>query len=331
MAVSQPYLKPGMKASYAGVVESQVTQQNTVRLQHQGTSERDHGEACHSQTQAHERPSLAISAFDHDLDLHLNSVDIVYKGYGQEIDIPVEGYSDLELSFESSEDHKDREKLEGDSFPEATGTASVEASFSSMAESLIDDGDNAGSFTPNVKGRLKERLGFWKEIGAGNWVIKILSQGYAIPFTSEPEPAIFRNNRSALDNADFVTEEILDLLDSGRERGVDFSEVHTINPLSVADKGEKLRLILDLRYINKFLQVLKFKCEDILLIKDLFNTGDFSFKSDIRSGYHHIDIHPRYQKYLAFSWIIEGAFEILSLRSLSFFAFSLSNMFSQES
>ena len=140
-----------------------------------------------------------------------------------------------------------------------------------MAENVIDDWFNADSFTPKVKGRLKERLDFWKEIGASNWVIKILSQGYALPFTSEPEPSIFRNNFSALHNADFVTKEILDLLDSGRVREVNLSEVHTLNPLSVADNGEKLRLILDLRYINKFLQVPNFKCEDIRLIKDLFN------------------------------------------------------------
>ena len=162
-----------------------------------------------------------------------------------------------------------------------------------MAENVIDDGDNAGNFTPNVKGRLKERLDFWKKIGAGNWVIKILSQGYALPFTSEPQPAIFRNNLSALDNTDFVTKEILDLLHSGRVRDVDFSEVHTLNSLSEADNGEKLRLILDLRYINKFLQVPKLKCENIRLVKNLFNIGDFFFKFDIRSGYHHVDIHPQ--------------------------------------
>ena len=76
----------------------------------------DHGEACHCQTQAHERPGLDISVFDNDFDWHLDSVDFVYKGDSQEIDIPVEGYSNVELSFESSEEHKDREKLEGDSF-----------------------------------------------------------------------------------------------------------------------------------------------------------------------------------------------------------------------
>ena len=85
-----------------------------------------------------------------------------------------------------------------------------------MAENVIDEGDNVDSFTPNVKGRLKEILGFWKEIGASNWAIKILNQGYALPFTSEPEPIIFRNNCSPLDNVDFVTKEILDLLDSER-------------------------------------------------------------------------------------------------------------------
>ena len=60
------------------------------------------------------RPGLDISAFDYDLDLRLDSVDFVYKGYGQEIDVPVEGYTDSELSFESSEDHEARDKLEGD-------------------------------------------------------------------------------------------------------------------------------------------------------------------------------------------------------------------------
>ena len=43
-----------------------------------------------------------------------------------------------------------------------------------------------------------------------------------------------------------------------------------INPLTVADNGNKLRLILDCRYINRHLQIPKFKCEDIRTIRDLF-------------------------------------------------------------
>ena len=106
--------------------------------------------------------------------------------------------------------------------------------------------DPSGDSLPNVKGRLQERLAFWNEIGAGNWVTRILREAYALPFTKEPEPASFNNNRSSQNNREFVTKEILGLFSSGRIREVDISEVHTANPLIVADNGEKLGLILDL-------------------------------------------------------------------------------------
>ena len=38
--------------------------------------------------------------------------------------------------------------------------------------------------------------------------------------------------------------------------------MHAINHLLVANNGKKLRLILDLKYINKHLWVQKFKYED---------------------------------------------------------------------
>ena len=45
------------------------------------------------------------------------------------------------------------------------------------------------------------------------------------------------------------------------------SEAHIISPLSVADNGDKLRLILDLCYLNSFISVPKFKYDDIRTIK----------------------------------------------------------------
>ena len=40
--------------------------------------------------------------------------------------------------------------------------------------------------------------------------------------------------------------------------------------------------------------------------RDLFEKGDFFFKVDLKSGYHHLDILESHKKYLAFSWIIDG-------------------------
>ena len=76
--------------------------------------------------------------------------------------------------------------------------------------------------------------------------------------------------------------------------------------MSVADNSEKLRLILDLRYLNAFLSVPKFKYEDVCTIRDLSNKGDFFLKFDIKHGCHHMNIDKAYHKYLSFSWPEDG-------------------------
>ena len=87
---------------------------------------------------------------------------------------------------------------------------------------------------------------------------------------------------------------------------VERDEAHIVSPLSVAENSEKLRLILDLRYLNSFLSVPKFKYEDVRTIRDLFDKGDFFFKFDIKHGYHHVNIDKAYHKYLSFWWSENG-------------------------
>ena len=41
-------------------------------------------------------------------------------------------------------------------------------------------------------------------------------------------------------------------------------------------------------------------------MEHLVQKDDFLFKFDIKSGYHHVDIHPSDQKYLGFSWTSNG-------------------------
>ena len=44
----------------------------------------------------------------------------------------------------------------------------------------------------------------------------------------------------------------------------------------------------------------------------------FMYKSDIKQGYHHIDIKPKNQKYLGFAWEINGKVPYFVLNVLSF-------------
>ena len=143
-------------------------------------------------------------------------------------------------------------------------------------------------------------------MGASPWILKILRERYSLSFVQQPPQAFIRNNKSALDSSDFVTNEIHSLLEQRCIREFKRFEAHVINPLSVAHNGSKPGLILDLSYLNQFISVPKFKYEDIRCVRDLFEKGDYFFKFAIRSGYHHINILEAHQKYLAFAWDFEG-------------------------
>ena len=67
----------------------------------------------------------------------------------------------------------------------------------------------------NIKDRLASHLPFWKPVGVGNFILQVIEKGYALPFISEPKPSVFSNNRSARDNKEFVTSDILKLLELG--------------------------------------------------------------------------------------------------------------------
>lgn len=106
----------------------------------------------------------------------------------------------------------------------------------------------------NVKGNLRRNQGFWERIGTSKFILNVIEGGYMLPFLSLPEPAVFRNNRSSLAHADFVEDAIRELVESNRVLEV-VEPPMVVNPLSVSVQATgKMRLILDLRYINKCLR-----------------------------------------------------------------------------
>ncbi len=142
----------------------------------------------------------------------------------------------------------------------------------------------------NVKGRLHDHVQFWKDIGASKMMLSIIQEGYKIPFLDIPPPLQCRNNRSSLSENEFVSNSILELLQSGR-----ITEKHApsyiVSPLSVAYQacGRK-RLILDLSNLNKFVQKTHFKLDDCKIGLQFLSKNALLFTFDLKSGYHHIDI-----------------------------------------
>ena len=104
----------------------------------------------------------------------------------------------------------------------------------------------------SVVGRLRRHIGFWRHIQASHFLLRTFDQGYCIPFVAVPPPHQAKNNASSRRQPEFVRQAIDDFLVTGA-----IQDVHTpprvINPLTVSEKGEKLRLVLDLRHVNRYI------------------------------------------------------------------------------
>ena len=175
-----------------------------------------------------------------------------------------------------------------------------------------------GSSDIIVKGRLKSHVQFWKDIGSYPFIIDVIENGYKIPLFSTPPSVCLHNNRSAIKHGEFVGQAIHDLLVRGLI--VECSSMPTVvNPLtvSVQNSGKK-RLILDLRHVNKHLWKSSVKFEDIRTAMYFLNQGDFCFKFDLHSAYHHIDIFEPHTEFLGFSWQFGGNVKYFRFKVLPF-------------
>ena len=150
-------------------------------------------------------------------------------------------------------------------------------------------------------GKIRENLEFWEhDLKAPPFVLSTIKHGYFLPFNEYPPPSEEKNNKSSLRNAKFVEDSIRQLLSSGCIEEV-WKKPHCINPLTVAE-GKKLRLVLDLRNVNKYLNVTKFKYENLRAVADILEENDFFVTFDLKNGYHHIPIAKDHQTYLGFAW-----------------------------
>ena len=152
-----------------------------------------------------------------------------------------------------------------------------------------------------IKNSLQRNIAKWREIGTNPFILKVIESGYEIPFVSNPPQMHYKNNRSALHNAEFVTSEVSELLNRDCITEVSF-QPYICSPLSVAENRNKKRLILDLSRLNKYVKYDRIKLEDWKMALDYFEQGCFCIKFDLKSGYHHIDIAKNFQKFLGFQW-----------------------------
>ena len=120
-----------------------------------------------------------------------------------------------------------------------------------------------------------------KDLKASPFILRIIENGYFLPFHSEPHPFYAKNNLSSLKRKEFVGETISELLVNKCIEEV--SDVpYCINPLTVAEV-EKSRLVLDLRNVNMYLDVNKLRYENLKAVAELFEPEFYFVAFDLKA------------------------------------------------
>jgi len=150
----------------------------------------------------------------------------------------------------------------------------------------------------DVQGRLKLSIEFWHGVlKAPPPIIDCIVNGYHLPLKFVPPPYSQQNHKSAKFHSAFVNDAVKKLIANRCVMKVE-DKPEMCSPLSVVSNSQgKLCLVLNLRYLNQFLYVLKFKYEDLRIAVLLFEPDEYLFKFDLKSGYHHVDIWPGHYQY----------------------------------
>ena len=159
----------------------------------------------------------------------------------------------------------------------------------------------------NVNASLSEPkcIEFFKKLGASQFIIDTLTHGHKPVFNANVPPFQRKNNRSFFEHRDSAIKDIKELIKKGKVSLVK-EKPYFCNPLSVAVQRNKKRFILDCSELNKYIDVPKFKYEDVKEAMNYFKKGCKMFTYDLKNGYHIIKIHKDFRKYLGFSFELEG-------------------------
>lgn len=142
----------------------------------------------------------------------------------------------------------------------------------------------------------------WMDICAPPTVLQWIGQGVCLPLRSTPRKFLLPNKFLSKPQEKFVTSEIKSLLVSGAISVCD-SVPHCVSPIGcVPKKQNKYRLIVDLRQVNTYCRLPSFVNENINTVCGLVKKDDDLYTIDLKSGFHHIGVHPEFRKYLGIFW-----------------------------
>ncbi len=112
--------------------------------------------------------------------------------------------------------------------------------------------------------------------------------------TTPPVAKEMPNSKSALEHNELVNKAISEMVEAGAASALPTGVIPTVvSPLGVVPKphSDKLRLIVNMRYVNKSPRQASLLIQGLCDIVDMADKGDYSSSYDLTSGYYHVALH----------------------------------------
>ena len=179
-----------------------------------------------------------------------------------------------------------------------------------------DDLPGGFAATKAAAGGLRRCLSWWVENAKSSHVRQWIEHGFPLWWRRDtgPPAACHKPNHPSCQEAahrQFVSDSVRALHSAGAVGKVT-DRPHCVSPLSVVPKKNgKLRLVLNLRHVNRHLVVPRFRYESLRDLGFLARPGDLMFSIDLQDGYWQLQMHPDAYTYLGFEW--EGEYYVFKV------------------
>ena len=159
---------------------------------------------------------------------------------------------------------------------------------------------------PVATGSVRQSAEFWRSFVRSSTVMDWIDNGYRLQWDSNPpEPREMPNSVSATEYEEFVDNALSEMVASGAATRLPQGQrPAVVSPIGVVPKprSEKMRLIINMRYVNRHLIKKVFKFEGLRDLADIIEKDDYMVSFDLASGYYHVGLHPESSPYVAFFW-----------------------------
>ena len=152
-------------------------------------------------------------------------------------------------------------------------------------------------------GQLSEHFQEWVQLTSDPEILRIV-QGDIILFESEPpQRQTVRQCNVVGETKALMQKELLGLIEKRIIIQTEHEEGEFLSPIFPVPKpGGNIRVILNLKDLNKYIQYLHFKMDNIKTVLANITKGCYMASIDLKDAYHSVKIHEDYQKYMKFEW-----------------------------